>query len=943
MNSDLENELKAVIQGEVRFDEISRQVYSVDASIYEIEPLGIILPKSKDDLIKAVNVARRYGIPVIPRGAATGITGGCLGKGLVIDTSKYLNRILHIDYKKQTATCEPGVIQDVLNAALSEQGYRLGPDTSTGNRATIGGMLANNAAGARSLRYGKMVDHVHSVEILLSSGELMHLSTIDEQTFNSSKERVYQAIRQIRTRYGEDIETHFPKIPRRVSGYNLDEIVKPFPLNLSKLVAGSEGTLGICTEITMHISKKPQKSALSLLYFDDLTYAMEQIPFLLTYCPLSLELIDQHIIQAARQAASFKTADTSWLPQNAQIIVFAEFDAANMTELREKIEKFQTDFTKSKIRANIHTLLDSKQMQGVWELRKAGLGLLLSKRSYSRAIAFIEDIAVPPKNLPRFMLKLTSYLKSQNKEAGIYGHVGAGCIHVRPYIDLRNAQDLHLMEKIIKDVSTIVLEEGGAMSGEHGDGLVRSWLNEKMFGESIIHAFEELKIAFDPTLTMNPGKIVFPSPFLENLRLNPQTQTTQFETFFDFSKQGGFELAVDLCNGNGRCRKGEGIMCPSFQATQDEYDSTRARAQALRTLIHQKLKPTDLANEGIRDILDLCLECKGCKTECPSEIDMAKMKAETSYHYHKKHGLSLRSRAFGMIGELNQTLFHFNKLFNLIIETKWFKSLQSWLGIAPQRTLPRLNNQRFSSWFAQYTQPKNFKKQVVLFNDTFTEFNALQIGQSAIKVLNALGYFVILPEWKCCGRPAISKGMLEQAQSKANLLIEQLYSYAQQELPIIGLEPSCILTIKDDFADLTRNPKMELIAKSCQSFDEFIAHNLEHFPPSKGQGLVKVHVHCHQKALIGVQPTLKILKNLPEYEIELIQDGCCGMAGSFGYEKEHYDLSMKIGNLHLFPAIQQSADHQIVIANGISCRTQIIQGTQKHPLHLAEFLASIWV
>jgi len=946
-----EQALKEAIQGEVRFDEISRKIYSVDASIYEIEPLGVVLPNSKEDLIKAVQIAKAFQISIIPRGAATGITGGCLGKGLIIDTSKYLNGILNIDYTLETATCEPGVVQDSLNTQLAKEGYRLGPDTSTGNRATLGGMLANNAAGARSLRYGKMVDHVHAVELLLATGECISLHELDEASFNrklslpGAEGNIYRTIQQIRETYADEITAHFPQMPRRVSGYNLDELIKPFPLNLSKIIAGSEGTLGICTKITMKISKKPIHTALCLLFFQNLIEALNPIQHLLTYQPLSLEMIDHHIIEASQKVATLKNI-SSLIPADTKVVILVEFDGETLEQLNAKLRSFEMELEQKKLAAQWQTLRDPLQVAQIWELRKAGLGLLLSKRSYNRAIAFIEDVAVPPANLLSFMQKLIACLKKYNKEAGIYGHVGAGCIHVRPYIDLRDPHELMHMKHIIEEVSTIILEEGGSMSGEHGDGLVRSWLNPKMFGEKLIKAFEGLKSAFDPLLSMNPGKIVFPPPFLENLRLDPNTSIHSTETFFDFSAEGGFDLAVDLCNGNGRCRKEEGTMCPSFQATRDEYDSTRARAQALRALIHDRLNSSDLADEGIHDVLDLCLECKACKTECPSQVDMAKMKAEVTYHYQKKHGIPWRSYLFGYIGRLNQVVFPFRRIFNWIIPKEWFKTMQAWGGIASKRTLPALNAQRFSTWFENFQQP-SYQKQVVLLNDTFTEFNDAAIGISAVTVLNALGFNVQLPPWNCCGRPLISKGMLPQARQKAEALIDTLYPYAVQGIPIIGLEPSCILTVKDDFQALIRNnqDKINVIMQQCCTFDEFIAEHLPQFPPLKppSDTLVKLHVHCHQKALVGVSPSLEVLKNLPGYRIELIAAGCCGMAGSFGYEKEHYELSQKIGELHLFPAVRQLKQGQYVLANGVSCRTQIFQGTEKKALHLAQFLAEVFV
>ena len=505
--------LQEVIEGEVHFDAISKKVYSVDASIYEVEPLGIVLPKTSEDLIKTLNIARDAKIPVIPRGAATGITGACLGQGLIIDLSKYLNHILEINLDEEYAICEPGVVQDRLNEALSPHGYRLGPDTSTGNRATLGGMLANNAAGSRSLHYGRMVDHVLAVDLLLAGGEALRCSSISEAVWqeqclqNSVEGHICREMFRIRQKYGDQIAEHFPKIPRRVSGYNLDELIKPGPFNLSKLVAGSEGTLGIASKIKLKIVKKPRFTGLCLIHFTDMIQGMNAIPVMLTFDPLSLEMIDDKIIAMARQSPSARNK-LEWLVGNPQAIFVAEFESETPREVQLKLKTFAAEIKNKGIGYACTLVEDPKIMEHVWEVRKAGLGLLLSKRTYSRAIAFIEDLSIAPEKLGSFMEKFCTYLKRQGKEAGIYGHVGSGCMHIRPYIDLRKNDELQLMVKIMEDVSTLVLEYGGALSGEHGDGLIRTWLNKKMFGDNLYRAFEELKEAFDPDHLMNPGKIV---------------------------------------------------------------------------------------------------------------------------------------------------------------------------------------------------------------------------------------------------------------------------------------------------------------------------------------------------------------------------------------------------------------------------------------------------
>lgn len=948
----LSHDLEKKVNGDVRFDIITRKIYSVDASIIEIEPLGVVIPNSSADLIEAVKIAKRHQIPIIPRGAATGITGGCLGKGVIFDLSKYINSLLEINIEKEYVICEPGVVQDRLNEALAPFGYRLGPDTSTGNRATLGGMLANNSAGGRSLRYGKMSDQVLGVDLLLATGETIWFEEIDDEewkikrSLNNTEGHIYREIYRIKQKYHHDIKEHFPRIPRNVSGYNLDELVKNQPLNVAKLIAGSEGTFGIATKIKMHISKLPKFTGICLIHIQDLLKGLTRINEILEWNPLSLEMIDSKIIEMAKQSP-IASSKLSWLRDKPEAVFIAEFDAEDTNQLNDKLQKFKNFCIDREIGYG-HTILTlGDEINDIKEVRKSGLGLLLSKRTFQRAIAFIEDLSVAPENLASFIEKLVKYLKSKGKEAGIYGHIGSGCMHIRPYIDLRDEDDYKLIETIMIDISELVKEHGGSLTGEHGDGLIRSWLIEKMFGKALYQAFIELKTAFDPDNLMNPGKIVHGTLPFANLRLTPNIQPRKIETFLDFSKEGGFELAADLCNGNGQCRKKEGVMCPSFQATDDEYTTTRARAQTLRAIINGRLPADALTSEGVLDVLDLCLECKGCKTECPSQVDMAKMKAEVLYQHNEKYGYSLRSRLFANIGFLNKLSSPLASLFNWMSHKDFVKYLLEKVGISPNRNLPKLASKRFSRWFAEQNHPSNNRRRVVLFNDTFTEFNQPEIGKAAVKLLQKLEYEVILPAWSCCGRPMISKGFLKEAKEAAGQLVNKLYSYAVQGIPIVGLEPSCLLTIKDDFAGLLGqdNHEVNTIIANSYTIDEFLANHIEggKFPLElkKQVSNLRIHGHCYQKALVGMQPTMNILKSIPGIQATLIQSGCCGMAGSFGYEKEHYELSMKIGELKLFPAVRTLEKNTEIIANGFSCRTQIKQGTDINAKHLVEWLSEL--
>ena len=598
------NEALKKLSCEVLLDPVSRSVYSTDASIYEILPAAVVIPRTKTDCIETVAIARRYNVPIIPRGAATGITGGAIGNGIVIDTSKHLNKILSIDREKKEVVVEPGVIQEQLNERVSSYNLRLGPDTSTGNRATIGGMVANNAAGAYSLRYGQMIDHVIAVELLLYDGSLVCFS---KKTANGP---IYHTMQQIITEYNTEIFEHFPRIRRIASGYNLKRFAETG--NLATLITGSEGTLGFITEITLKLVEKPGRKKM-LLFSDEMSKGIERAKELLSFNPLSLEMVDRTIIEAGKTHPAMR-GKLEWLRNRPEALFIAEFDDTSPKEI-------------SALVCNGEWIESQETMEQVWQLRKSGLGLLLSKRSYNRAVAFIEDSVLPLEEVGSFLTAFKALLRRFDKTAGIYGHIGAGCLHIRPYIDMRSANELQCMQTIMQETAQLVHAKGGALSSEHGDGILRAPTTEKLFGKKLFESFCKTKHCFDPENLMNPGKIIPEQPFLENLRLSPETVIKSFPTFYDYSKEGGFELSVDLCNGNGQCRKPDGLMCPSFQATLDEKDSTRARANALRALIHGKIPFDSALSQEFYDIMDLCIQCKGCKTECPSQVDMAKMKS----------------------------------------------------------------------------------------------------------------------------------------------------------------------------------------------------------------------------------------------------------------------------------------------------------------------------
>lgn len=876
------------IEGDVRDDLFTRNIYSVDASIYEIVPQAIVLPKSTEDIIQTVTLAKEDHIPLIARGGGTGIAGGCIGEGIIIDTSRYLNKIETVE--QDFAWVQPGVIQDDLNHFVEGKGVRLGPDTSTANRATIGGMVATNATGKHFLHYGNMKDHVLEVELVLSSGDLITVGQKNPPSLESK-------IKEIAKRYQKDIETSFPKIKRRSSGYNL-EVLLENPLNLAKLIAGSEGTLGVISRVKVRLSPLLKPTKLVLLSYQSIAESFKQIPSLLSYHPVSLELVDENVISMGR--ASLLLGKKLEFLKDSKALLLLEFE--NEPPIQGKI-------------------CTEEEKKTLVEMRKLGLGLLMSKRSYKRAVAFIEDIAIPPENLFDFIIEFQNLLKQKNIEAGIYGHAGDGCLHIRPYIDLRKEEEFDSLFHLQQDVLLLVLKYQGVLSGEHGDGIIRTHLNKKLFGKRLYDAFSEIKYLFDPDNLMNPGKVCGHINPKENLRLSPQTKQVEVVTFLNFEKEGGLTLAADLCNGNAECRKKTGLMCPSYHGLSDERLTTRARAQSLRAILNGKMPFNELSGQGLHDVLDLCLECKGCKVECPSGVNMAKMKAEILYHYNNKHGVSLRSKLFGHISEAFEKGSLAPFFFNLIGTNPFIKTL---LKIDPKRSLPKLSKTRFSK--VASSQKKD--KKVILFNDTYTEFIEPNIGRAAIELLNSLGFEVIVPPYQCCGKPLISKGFLRQAREKALRLIQLLASYGP--LPIIALEPSCLFTINDDFQDLVpRGSSLKIIPLELFLAEQRSLLQLKH------EGEVVIHTHCHQKASPLAKATYDLLKN-QGFSVSEIDSGCCGMAGSFGYEKEHSELSFKIGADRLFPSIEKTGG--TIVANGFSCRCQIQQGTNKRGYHLAEIL-----
>jgi len=965
--NDLLTELEQQIEGEVRFDQYSEILYSTDASIYQIEPIGVVIPKHKEDVIATIKIAHELGFPLLPRGAGTGLTGGAVGHAIIMDMTKYMNQILEINTEEQWVRVQPGVVLDELNTYLKEYGFLFGPDVATSNRASVGGMIGNNSSGARSIVYGKTVDNVLEVTVALSNGEEVVFKQVNDEELAAKTQwegeapaepenQIYQEVKRIVDENREEIRQKYPKIMRRVAGYNLDEFIargedetsNP-PFNLAKLIVGSEGTLATVLEAKVKIAPMPKMKAIDVVHFDDFIQSMEATNEALQCDPSAVEVVDKTVLDLTKESIQYSKLRT-FLEGDPEAILIVEFYGDSEAELAEKIENLEKRFKAKGYGYGFVRALSEEEIAKIWRVRKAGLALLMGMKGDAKPTGFVEDTAVSPEKLPEYIRRFKQIIDDHDTTAAYYAHASVGCLHIRPILNLKKGSDVEKMRSISEKIADLVLEFGGAISAEHGDGLARSYWVEKAFGAKLYKAFQEVKQVFDPKGIMNPGKIVNAPSMDENLRFGADYQTVPYETFFDFSADGGFGGAIEMCSGVGVCRKTlEGVMCPSFMYTREEEHSTRGRANALRAALCGHLSKEELTGKRLYEVLDLCLGCKSCKSECPSNVDMSKIKYEFLAHYYEENGLPLRNWLFGNIETLNKLGCAFAPLSNWMMRrgiVKWM--FDQFIGIDKRRQFPNFASQTFESWFKKRRRgeseaPAELPKKVVLFHDTYLNYNDSQIGIATVKILEAAGYEIILPDKKCCGKPMISKGMLEKAIKNAQYNIEHLAVYAEQGYPIVGCEPSCILTIRDDYPDLIDDDRAELVAENTYTIEEFLAMLHEKgeldLDFNGNQKKLLLHGHCYQKALVGTAPALELLNLPPGYEAEEIDSGCCGMAGAFGYEKEHYEFSMGVGEMRLFKAINSQTGDFEVVASGTSCRHQIKDGTGKKAKHPVEVLA----
>ena len=949
-------DLNRLIAGEVRFDKMSRVLYSTDASIYEIEPVGVVIPKNAEDVIAVVETANKYGVSVLPRGGGTSLGGQTVGHSIVMDFSKYMNSVVEVNEEEQWVRTQPGIVLDVLNQRLRGTGLLFAPDPSTSNRGNVGGALGNNSCGAHSVMWGKTVDNVRELDVVLSNGRRAQFGDLDgaqleaRMRVDGLEGDIYRRLFEIGEANREEIIARYPKIQRRVSGYNLDEFVGGMGFNMARFVVGSEGTLLTVTEAKLKLVPRPKVTALGVLHCDDLIESMDATVAALELQPAAVELIGSMIIRQAKSNRAYSRI-TDFIEGDPEALLAIELAGDTEAEVRTKMDHLGDALARRNLGYTFLKLTRPEDQEKVWDVRKAGLGLMMNVPGDAKPLPFVEDCAVAPEHLPDFVRKFDDIVTSNGTEAGYYGHASVGCLHIRPLINLKDREGVDRMVSIAEEVGDLVLEYGGSMSGEHGDGLVRSWFNRKMFGEQLYGAFREVKQAFDPNGIMNPGKIVDSQPMTENLRIGPEYSPLKVDTGFEFRDEGSFAHGIEMCNGQGACRKVlGGTMCPSYMVTRDEEHSTRGRANALRAAMSGALPASALTEKRLHDVLDLCLECKGCAAECPSNVDMAKLKYEFMNQYHKANGYSARSQLFGNIATFSRIGAFFAPLSNWANRfgpTR--RMMENRLGIDRRRELPPFASQTFLQWFkARGGSPESAAQigQVVLFPDTFTNYNHPELGSAAVRVLEALGYQVILPRVKCCGRSMLSKGMMDQARANASYNVEEVYRYVESGAKLVGIEPSCVLSFADDYVDLrgVDTSKAKAIAQNTMLVEEFVDHAIAQgaeidLDGRKLPDRIMLHGHCHQKALVGTGSAMGVLRSIDGCEVTEINSGCCGMAGSFGYEVEHYDLSMEIGEMSLFPAIRAQKGDFVVVAEGVSCRQQIAQGTGKQARHLVEVLA----
>ena len=964
----LQRDLQSAIDGEVRFDAVSRALYSTDASVYQIQPLGVVIAKSRDDVVQALALCARHRCPVTMRGGGTSQAGQAIGSGLVIDTSKYFNRILEVNPVERWVRVEPGVVLDELNAALRPHDLRFAPDISTASRATVGGMMANNSAGARSVLYGKTIDHVLEQHVVLSDGSLAHFRPlepceVDEICARDTLEGAcYREVRQTVRANVEEIGRRYPKVLRRVGGYNLDALVAAcahggtIPFNMARLIVGSEGTLAIVLEAKLALVPLPKAKAVLAVQFANLLEALEATPAILRHHPSAIEVMDRFILDHTRQSAALERLKRTFIDGDPEALLCVEIYADTKDELTPRLEAIERDLTSRRLGYRYHRALEPAAQSAIWSLREAALGLSMAMKGDAKSLSFVEDTAVAPDKLRDYIDAFLQMIRRHGTTAGVYAHASVGCLHVRPVVNMKTEAGVRQFEAIAAASADLVLEYGGALSGEHGDGLVRSCFMERMFGPTLYEAFRHIKRTFDPQGLLNPGKIVDAPPLTASLRYGPGYHAVQPVTFFDYSDHGGLAGAVEMCSGLGVCRKTlDGTMCPSYMATREEAHSTRGRANVLRLAMSGRLGEAGLGDDGVREVLDLCLECRACKAECPVGVDVARFKSEFLADYWSRHGTPIRAHLLGHIHGVSRWGSRFAPFSNAVARNPLLRAFNERIaGIDRRRTPPAWTSHSFAKGFRKHRRARAVaperlpNRTVALFNDTFTNYYSPAIGMAGLRVFEIAGLEVELAPDACCGRPLISQGLLGAARRQAASSVEELYPLAERGVPIVFFEPSCLSAIREDVPSLLRGEaqrRAQRVADRAVLFEEFLERECEagrvRLDLRDGPPRILLHGHCHQKAMGGLGPAKALLGRIPGATVVDLDAGCCGMAGSFGYAREHFEVSRAIGERRLLPAARTLPDGAVLVASGTSCRHQVADFTGVRALHAAELIRSV--
>ena len=966
--------LKRELKGELYFDETIRTLYATDASAYREKPIAVAIPKTKDDLKLLINFANENHTSLIPRTAGTSLAGQVVGGGIVVDVSKHFTGILEVNENEKWVRVQPGVVRDDLNVHLKKYGLYFGPETSTANRAMIGGMVGNNSCGSNSIIYGSTREHVLGIQAILSDGSEVEFKALNKDEFaaklnaeNLLERKIYKDISVILSdkNHQKSIENGFPKkeIPRRNTGYALDLLMDAAPItgseqqfNFCKLLAGSEGTLAMMTEIKLNLEPLPPKEKLLVCaHFNTINESLEANLIALKYNPLACELMDHYILECTKNNIG-QRQNRFFIKGDPGAILVVELSRDNIKTARQDAEALIAELIENDYGYH-YPILTGDDASKIWALRKAGLGLLSNIKGDAKPAPVIEDTAVVVHELPAYIREFNEILKKYGLYSVHYAHAATGELHLRPILNLKTKDGTEQFRTIAQEIASLVKKYKGSLSGEHGDGRLRGEFIKFMVGDENYTLFKQVKKIWDPNNIFNPGKIVDTPPMDTFLRYKPEQETPLFDTIFNFDDYDGILRTAELCNGSGDCRKTHlsgGTMCPSYMATKSEKDTTRARANILREILTNSTDKNPFNSHEIKEVMDLCISCKGCKSECPSNVDMAKMKGEFLQHYYDANGVPFRTNLVGNFTKLNRLASKVPELYNFGISNSVTASLiKSVSGFAQKRSLPKIHKQTLKSWYEKnkssgfdVTAPSPTKGKVFLFCDEFTNYTDVQVGQAAIKLLTKLGFEVEIPEHVESGRTYLSKGLLKKARKLAHENIALLKDKISASTPLLGIEPSAILSFRDEYVNFSKETVDEKTALSLAEnsllIDEFIDRlfeqgKIDHEIFNDEEKLIKLHGHCHQKSLASIVPTKRMLSFPKNYKVETIPSGCCGMAGSFGYEKEHFEVSMQIGELVLFPTLRNQDEETIIAAPGTSCRHQIKDGTgrdAKHPIEI---------